>query len=294
MNVIPGQDPSDGPNYFTFDDAVLYAINIDNDRDGKAEDVVYEFRFKTENRPGPGGLTSPAVSRQSAYSCGGWAAGHYRPGRSRLGRTDAAPDLHRDRGARRYAARAVQRAHARGRPIQCGPATMPNYPALAAQGIYTDASTRHPRVRRTARRDLLHRPGCGVRHLEPAPLPPDPLTGPGEDTDTVNPFGVNRFSGSNVNTIAIEVPIKAITSDGKPAATAKHPVIGMYASAARQRTKELGRDGEVTTRWTVGPGVANGQPPGERADHHHPVQRTSGTRPSRRRRPASRPSTGTP
>src|SRR5215469_9384457 len=61
MNVNPGQDPSDGPNYFSFDDEVLYAINIDNDRDGKADDIVYEFRFKTENRPigGPGGLTSP-------------------------------------------------------------------------------------------------------------------------------------------------------------------------------------------------------------------------------------------
>src|SRR6201993_5330438 len=61
MNYIPGQDPSDGPNYFNFDDTVRYAINIDNDEDGKADDVVYEFRFKTENRPvgGPGGLTSP-------------------------------------------------------------------------------------------------------------------------------------------------------------------------------------------------------------------------------------------
>src|SRR5262249_23657003 len=61
MNVNPGQDPSDGPNYFNFDDEVLYAINIDNDRDGKADDIVYEFRFKTENRPigGPSGLTSP-------------------------------------------------------------------------------------------------------------------------------------------------------------------------------------------------------------------------------------------
>src|SRR5215831_10271027 len=60
-NVNPGQDPSDGPNYFNFADDVRYAINIDNDQDGKAEDVVYEFRFKTENRPigGPGGLTSP-------------------------------------------------------------------------------------------------------------------------------------------------------------------------------------------------------------------------------------------
>src|SRR5919198_479181 len=61
LNVNPGQDPSDGPNYFNFDDDVLYSIHIDNNRDGKAEDVVYEFRFNTEDRPigGPGGLTSP-------------------------------------------------------------------------------------------------------------------------------------------------------------------------------------------------------------------------------------------
>jgi hypothetical protein len=26
------------------------------------------------------------------------------------------------------------------------------------------------------------------------------LTGPGEDSDNVNPFGVNRFSGANVST----------------------------------------------------------------------------------------------
>jgi hypothetical protein len=61
LNVNPGQDPSDGPNYFNFDDEVLYAINVDNDQDGKANDIVYEFRFKTEDRPvgGAAGLTSP-------------------------------------------------------------------------------------------------------------------------------------------------------------------------------------------------------------------------------------------
>src|SRR5438309_10656312 len=61
LNVNPGQDPSDAPNYYNFDDDVLYAVNIDNNRDGRAEDIVHEFRFKTENRPigGPGGLTSP-------------------------------------------------------------------------------------------------------------------------------------------------------------------------------------------------------------------------------------------
>src|SRR6266540_6652754 len=55
-NVIPGQEPGDGPNYFNFDDEVLYAVNIDNNQDGIAEDIVYEFRFKTETRPILGSL----------------------------------------------------------------------------------------------------------------------------------------------------------------------------------------------------------------------------------------------
>jgi hypothetical protein len=62
MNVIPGQDPADGPNYFNFDDEVVYRINIDNDRDGKADDVVYEFRFRREPACGPGGLTTPLAT----------------------------------------------------------------------------------------------------------------------------------------------------------------------------------------------------------------------------------------
>src|SRR5215470_18944368 len=47
MNVIPGQEPSSGPNYFSFDDNVLYEIKVDNDRDGQAGDVIYQFRFQT-------------------------------------------------------------------------------------------------------------------------------------------------------------------------------------------------------------------------------------------------------
>ena len=46
MNVIPAQEPSSGPNYFNFDDRVLYALHLDVDRDGK-EDITYEFRFQT-------------------------------------------------------------------------------------------------------------------------------------------------------------------------------------------------------------------------------------------------------
>ena len=42
LNVGPGQDPADGPNYFGFGDAVGYRISIDNNADGKAEDIKPE------------------------------------------------------------------------------------------------------------------------------------------------------------------------------------------------------------------------------------------------------------
>ena len=48
MNVIPGQEPSSGPNYFNFDDKVRYAFHLDTNGNGTAEDVVYEIRFKTQ------------------------------------------------------------------------------------------------------------------------------------------------------------------------------------------------------------------------------------------------------
>jgi hypothetical protein len=63
-----------------------------------------------------------------------------------------------------------------------------------------------------------------------------------EDTDFVNPFGVNRFAGFNISTIAIEVPITRITSDAKPAATTNNPVIGIYANTSRRKVRVLGED----------------------------------------------------
>ena len=54
MNVIPGEEPSSGPNYYSFDDGVLYAFHVDNDRDG-VDDVTYEVRFDDRH-----GRASPA------------------------------------------------------------------------------------------------------------------------------------------------------------------------------------------------------------------------------------------
>lgn len=238
LNVNPGQDPSDGPNYFNFADDVLYAIKIDNNADGVAEDIVYEFRFTTADRPigGPGGLTSPVpyLGNPHISALGGLLQGITAldgPGSEGLTRRQTYT-VTEVRGATRTQLFTGNTLVAV--PSNAGPATMPNYPALAAQGIYSDPAT-GIRVFAGQRAETFYIDLGAVfdtlnlrRYL---PL----LTGPGEDSDNVNPYGVNRFSGSNISTIAIEVPITRITSDGKPAATSANPVIGMYASTSRQK-----------------------------------------------------------
>jgi hypothetical protein len=46
-NYIPLQEPSGGPQWFRFDDNVLYEIKVDNTGDG-VEDVTYQFQFATQ------------------------------------------------------------------------------------------------------------------------------------------------------------------------------------------------------------------------------------------------------
>ena len=45
-NWIPLQEPGGGPQYFRWDDTVLYEIKIDNTGDG-LEDISYQFQFTT-------------------------------------------------------------------------------------------------------------------------------------------------------------------------------------------------------------------------------------------------------
>jgi hypothetical protein len=43
-NFIPDENPAGGPNFFKFDDSVLYQIRFDNNGDGKL-DLAIQFRF---------------------------------------------------------------------------------------------------------------------------------------------------------------------------------------------------------------------------------------------------------
>lgn len=240
LNVNPGQDPSDGPNYFNFDDNVRYLINVDNNRDGVAEDLVYEFRFQTEDRPvgGPNGLTSPvpylgnrhipaALPLQGITALDG-------KGSEGLTRRQTYTVTEIRNGVRTplFGGRKLIAV-----PSNAGPATFPNYPALAAQGIFTDPGT-GIRVFAGQRAETFYIDlGAVFDTLNLRRFPP--ALSAAEDVDNVNPFGVNRFSGANVSTIAIEVPITRLTSDRKPAAASANPVIGIYAETERRRMREF-------------------------------------------------------
>jgi hypothetical protein len=131
-------------------------------------------------------------------------------------------------------------------PSNVGPATFKNYEDLASQGIYTDSATGIT-VFAGQRAETFYIDLGAVfdtvnlrRFL--------PLLTPAEDADdSKDPFGINRFSGTNVNSIAIEIPIARITKDGKAAEQTSNPLIGMYASTSRQKIKILGNNGKVRT-----------------------------------------------
>lgn len=243
MNVIPGQNPADGPNYFNFGDDVVYRINVDNDRDGKADDVVYEFRFKTQNRPigGRGGLTSPVPYLGNSKI----------PPDAPLPGITALDGPGSEGLTRRQIYSVTEiRGHRRNEifggktliavPSNVGSATMPNYEALAAQGIYSGRcgdGTEGVRVFAGQRAETFYIDlGATFDTLNLRRYPPL-LTQAEDDATLSNPFGINRFANTNIHTIAIEVPIKCVTADAKPLGTTANPLIGVYASTSRYKDR---------------------------------------------------------
>ena len=219
MDVIPFEEPSGGPNYYNFDPSVAYRFNVDNDKDGEAEDVQFEFRFTNEIRgavnalglplsyvggvpPATGSVIPPITSLESP---GLGLRQHYTLTMIKNGhRTVISPMTDKI---------AV--------PSNVGPRTMPNYDALAAQGMY----------------DL----GGGVRVF--AGQRDDPFfidLGAAFDTLNLRSPATDMLSGFNVNTIALEVPASLLTSDHRSAAHTHQPWLGAYASTSRPKVTVKG------------------------------------------------------
>jgi hypothetical protein len=219
-NYIPLEEPAGGPNFNTFGEDVVYAINIDNTADGK-EDIVYEFRFRTETRNGDtflyntgpiDSLSDPDWNRPTFYSL------------TRI-----------DRKKKTNLGQSLPTS-----PVNIGPRSTPTYTSLMAQAV----------------RDLPRGGGkvfagqiddpffvdlgsifdlAGLRPFNPAHVLPLPAE-----------EGVDGVGGFNTHMIAIQVPIEQLTRDGKMhAAGDREAVLGIYASASRPRVRTLKDNGRV-------------------------------------------------
>ena len=249
LNVDPFLQPSNGPNYFPFDPSIVYQIKIDNDHDARA-DVTLQFRFQTHildaglpvgfagagngvaapaNSPAPIKPGTPIVPPAITSLSGAGAAG------LSLQQTFTVNMIKGDRN--------IELTNTTGSPLiavpsNIGPRTMPDYDALAAQGIYSlqgREGASDIRVFAGTAADpffidlgatfdsLNYRAGTGVESLTAA-----------QDADDQLNSAPDSVAGFNVNTIAIEVPIRLLTSDGAiHSATDPKGTIGTWATTSR-------------------------------------------------------------
>ena len=248
LNTDAFLEPANGPNYFPFDPNLTYRIYIDNNYDA-LPDIAFEFQFTTEIRA-PGvftafvgagsGINSPANAPLAANGTkptalippaitsldGAGAAGlslrqHYTvtmitgSGASAT-RTSLVPA-----GQTLFAV-----------PSNAGPRTMPNYPLLAAQGIYS--LNNGIRVfAGTVDDPFFIDLGAAFDSVNlRAGAFPSGVTGvmtPNQDQDDTRNTAPDTVSGYNVNSIAIEVPTSMLIQQGMP-------VIGAWGATYRSAT----------------------------------------------------------
>ena len=201
-NYIPLESPAGGPNFYEFGDDVLYEIHIDNNGDGRA-DISYQFRFSTKvadpdtflYNVGPiESLSSPNWNRVQTYSVSV-------NGRS-LGSGLACP------------------------PCNIGPLSTPDYASLATAAVHSLGGGISVFAGQRAEAFYVDLGAIfDLGNLRPfenlhAQYGLHVFSGPAA--------GVNATNHLNVHSIAIQVPVSAVTRSG-------HPTIGIWTTASRQR-----------------------------------------------------------
>ncbi|MDQ3255108.1 MAG: DUF4331 domain-containing protein [Acidobacteriota bacterium] len=224
-NFIPFQEPSGGPHFYLFDDTVLYEIKIDNTGDG-IEDISYQFRFNTHFRNPNTVLGMAAVNQDGVIE------------------SNTDPDYNE------YQTYTVsRRSNATGKnaqvlasnlvmpPSNVGQRATPNYEAhLASQAVYNLPGG--GRVFAGQRDEGFYIDVGGIFDIFNLSA-----LGPPINFET---GGFGGTDGFNVNTLAIEVPISALTRDGQvpTSTTAANAVVGVWSTASRRTTRVI-RQGRI-------------------------------------------------
>lgn len=225
-NFIPLQEPSGGPQFYRFDDSVLYEINIDNTGDG-APDVIYQFEFQTQIVNSDTVLGHTAVNENAVISS----------------LTD--PDYNMPQT---YTVRRADSSTGRmGRVI--------------ASGLRTPPNNVGPRVTPDYEQNLGQRavyPLSGGGKVFAGQRDESFFVDLGGVFDAFNlrslgaTGGVCTLKHYNISTIAVEVPIQDLTRSGTVPTSPTDPnaVVGVWSTANREKVRVLPR-GFLDPRNTI-------------------------------------------
>ena len=217
---VPGQLPQGGPNYYSFGENIRYEIHIDNNVTTKGDDIVYRFTFNQKNED-PTTFFNIRLGKQNLKTT-------YTLERSMDGGKKFSQII----------------ANGVVPPNNIGPRSIsspvglnaPNYESLIQSAITTASSG--------------EKVFCGPSD--------DPffvdLGGAFDLGDVPRTTGTQSIDGLkclNVSTIAIQVDISTLQKDGKPVSQAANIldpnyVIGVWASASRQKIRVLNQEGYGT------------------------------------------------
>jgi hypothetical protein len=208
-NFLPFEAPFGGPNFFEFADDVVYYIYIDNDGDGDP-DITYEFSFDTKvanpntflYNTGPiNSISSPNWNRKQFYS----VTRSSRRGSQVLADNLACP------------------------PCNIGPASTPNYGALAGQAVHSLGAGRT--VFAGQRLEGFYIDLGAVFDLgDLRPFEKLHIGG------MANSMGVNSTNEFGVHSIALQVPKRDLAgSSGWHDWRRRDSVIGVWAAASRSK-----------------------------------------------------------
>jgi hypothetical protein len=256
LAVDPLLEPSNGPNYFPFDDEIVYRLIVDNDNDAVG-DVIFEVRFENEfrltgvpvaligagrgvaapaNSPPPVAPGTPLIPRAITALDGPGSEG------INLRQTFRVTLI---QGEQRTTLRSAEGRRLVAVPSNAGPRTMPNYRQdLFERGVYRlDQGVTV--FAGTADDAFFIDLGATFDSLNFRVIPGGTnvagVLSDAQDAQLVN-FIADDVAGFNVNTIAIKAPIALLTGrPGKPAATDPAATIGTYGSTSRRAQTLLQR-----------------------------------------------------
>jgi hypothetical protein len=211
-NYVPLQAPPGGPNFFEFGDDVLYSIHIDNNGDALPE-VTYEFRFETTLRDPNTFLynTGPIASLTDTN----WNKRQFFTVTRVQGKKET-----------------VLASGLACPPCNIGPRSTPDYTALADEavhslsgGVTVFAGQRNDPffVDLGSIFDLADLRPFQNLHLIPSPAAP----------------GVDATKTLNIHTIAIQVPIGDLTTNGSVPTDVMSAasVLGIWGAASRRKMR---------------------------------------------------------